>query len=79
MRHRLIDAEKEHNDVSHLARVHGVSRQGYYAWARCSLSCEIRQTLTHSTGHDGNCAIIDSRALAKLDTPSMCPVSRACL
>jgi putative transposase len=33
MRFRLIDAEKDHHDVSLLARVLGVSRQGYYAWA----------------------------------------------
>ncbi|MCA2220014.1 tyrosine-type recombinase/integrase [Nonomuraea aurantiaca] len=32
MRIRLIDAEKDHHDVSLLARVLGVSRQGYYAW-----------------------------------------------
>ncbi|MET8008311.1 IS3 family transposase, partial [Nonomuraea glycinis] len=33
MKFRLIDAEKDHHDVSLLARVLGVSRQGYYAWA----------------------------------------------
>ncbi|GAA0972358.1 hypothetical protein GCM10009555_025400 [Acrocarpospora macrocephala] len=33
MRFRLIHAEKDHHDVSLLARVLGVSRQGYYAWA----------------------------------------------
>ena len=30
---RLIDAEKPHHQVSRLARVLGVSRAGYYAWA----------------------------------------------
>ncbi|WP_329430884.1 IS3 family transposase [Streptosporangium sp. NBC_01495] len=34
MKYRLIDAEKDHHDVSLLARVLGVSRQGYYAWAK---------------------------------------------
>ncbi|GAA3169377.1 hypothetical protein GCM10010466_68640 [Planomonospora alba] len=33
MRFRLIDAENDHHGVSLLARVLGVSRQGYYAWA----------------------------------------------
>lgn len=33
MRYRLIDAEKTHHSVSVLARVLGVSRQGYYAWS----------------------------------------------
>ncbi|RVX41900.1 integrase-like protein [Nonomuraea polychroma] len=33
MRFWLIDVEKDHHDVSLLARVLGVSRQGYYAWA----------------------------------------------
>jgi putative transposase len=33
MKFRLIHAEKDHHDVSLLARVLGVSRQGYYAWA----------------------------------------------
>jgi putative transposase len=32
MKFRLIHAEKDHHDVSLLARVLGVSRQGYYAW-----------------------------------------------
>jgi putative transposase len=31
--YRLIDTEKTHHPVSHLARVLGVSRAGYYAWA----------------------------------------------
>jgi putative transposase len=31
--YRLIDAEKAHHPVSHLARVLGVARAGYYAWA----------------------------------------------
>ncbi|WP_246081265.1 IS3 family transposase, partial [Nonomuraea mesophila] len=33
MKFRLIHAEKGHHEVSLLARVLGVSRQGYYAWA----------------------------------------------
>ncbi|MER5621960.1 IS3 family transposase [Streptosporangium sp. NPDC002544] len=33
MKFRLIDAEQDHHDVSLPARVLGVSRQGYYAWA----------------------------------------------
>ncbi|MEU8252306.1 IS3 family transposase [Nonomuraea sp. NPDC048916] len=33
MKYRLIHAEKDHHEVSLLARVLGVSRQGYYAWA----------------------------------------------
>jgi putative transposase len=33
MKYRLIHAEKDHHDVSLLARVLGVSCQGYYAWA----------------------------------------------
>ncbi|MBE1588219.1 hypothetical protein H4W80_006477 [Nonomuraea angiospora] len=33
MKFRLIDAEKDHDEVSLLTRVLGVSRQGYYAWA----------------------------------------------
>jgi putative transposase len=31
--YRLIDAEKAHHRVSHLVRVLGVARAGYYAWA----------------------------------------------
>jgi putative transposase len=31
--YRLIDAEKAHHGVSRLARVLGVARAGYYAWA----------------------------------------------
>ena len=31
-RYRLIDAEKAHHTVSHLARVLGVARAGSYAW-----------------------------------------------
>src|SRR5215211_4870491 len=31
--YRLIDAEKAHHPVSQLARVLGVARAGYYAWA----------------------------------------------
>ena len=34
MKFRLIDAENDHHDVSLLARVFSVSRQGYYAWRR---------------------------------------------
>lgn len=34
MRFALIDAEKTHHAVSTLARVLGVSREGYYAWRR---------------------------------------------
>jgi putative transposase len=34
MKFRLIDAEKDHHDVSLPARVLDVSRQGYYAWAK---------------------------------------------
>ncbi|WP_433445054.1 IS3 family transposase [Nonomuraea sp. CA-141351] len=33
MMFRLIHVEKDHHEVSLLARVLGVSRQGYYAWA----------------------------------------------
>ena len=32
MRYRLIDEEKSHHAVPHLARVLGVSCAGYYAW-----------------------------------------------
>jgi putative transposase len=31
--YRLIEAEKAHHGVSRLARVLGVARAGYYAWA----------------------------------------------
>src|SRR5215211_3528792 len=31
--YRLIDAEKAHHPVSQLARLLGVARAGYYAWA----------------------------------------------
>jgi putative transposase len=31
--YRLIDAERAHHPVSHLARVLGVARAGYYAWS----------------------------------------------
>ncbi|MCM3885222.1 IS3 family transposase [Frankia sp. R82] len=34
MKFALIDAEKTHHSVSVLARVLGVSREGYYAWRR---------------------------------------------
>ncbi|CUU61241.1 putative transposase [Parafrankia irregularis] len=34
MKFALIDAEKTHHSVSDLARVLGVSREGYYAWRR---------------------------------------------
>ncbi len=46
MRFRLIHAEKDHHEVSLLARVLGVSRQGYYAWAarrRCGPSARARR------------------------------------
>jgi hypothetical protein len=43
MKYRLIDAEKTHHDVSLLARVLGVSRQGYYAWKRRGPSRRARQ------------------------------------
>jgi putative transposase len=36
--YRLIDAEKAHHPVSRLARVLGVARAGYYAWACRPLS-----------------------------------------
>src|SRR5829696_3312859 len=36
--YRLIDAEKAHHPVSQLARVLGVARAGYYAWASRPLS-----------------------------------------
>jgi putative transposase len=36
--YRLIDQEKAHHPVSRLARVLGVARAGYYAWARRPLS-----------------------------------------
>ena len=36
--YRLIDAERAHHPVSRLARVLGVARAGYYAWARRPLS-----------------------------------------
>ena len=36
--YRLIDAEKAHHPVSRLARVLGVARAGYYAWASRPLS-----------------------------------------
>lgn len=40
--YRVIDAEKAHHDVSLLARVLGVSRQGYYAWAARGPSARAR-------------------------------------
>ena len=36
--YRLIEQEKAHHPVSRLARVLGVARAGYYAWARRPLS-----------------------------------------
>ena len=36
--YRLIDQEKAHHTVSRLARVLGVARAGYYAWARRPMS-----------------------------------------
>ncbi|MFJ2028613.1 IS3 family transposase [Streptosporangium sp. NPDC087985] len=43
MKYRLIDAEKDHHAVSLLARVLGVSRQGYYAWAKRGPSARARR------------------------------------
>jgi putative transposase len=43
VRYRLIDAEKTHHGVSLLARVLGVSRQGYYAWKARGRSRRARQ------------------------------------
>lgn len=43
MKYRLIHAEKAHHAVSLLARVLGVSRQGYYAWTRRGLSGRARR------------------------------------
>jgi putative transposase len=43
MKYRLIDAEKTHHGVSLLARVLGVSRQGYYAWKNRGPSWRARQ------------------------------------
>lgn len=43
MKYRLIDAEKDHHSVSQLARVLGVSRQGYYAWVRRGPSVRAKQ------------------------------------
>jgi putative transposase len=61
--YRLIDAEKAHHPVSQLARVLGVARAGYYAWA-CRppsdrdrsdglLGEQIRQIHAHSRGTYG--------------------------
>jgi putative transposase len=41
--YRLIDAQKAHHGVSHLARVLGVARAGYYAWASRPPSDRARQ------------------------------------
>lgn len=43
MKYRLIDAEKDHHSVSQLARVLGVSRRGYYAWASRGPSVRAQQ------------------------------------
>lgn len=43
MKYRLIHAEKAHHAVSLLARVLGVSRQGYYAWAKRGPSVRARR------------------------------------
>jgi putative transposase len=56
MRFRLIHAEKDHHEVSLLARVLGVSRQGYYAWvarqrrgpsARARRDAELTERIRH--------------------------------
>jgi putative transposase len=41
--YRLIDPQKAHHGVSHLARVLGVARAGYYAWASRPPSDRARQ------------------------------------
>jgi len=46
MKFRMIEAEKTHHDVSVLARVLGVSREGYYVWARRG---ESRRKITDRT------------------------------
>ena len=61
--YRLIDAEKAHHAVSRLARVLGVARAGYYAWACRALSqraaadqaltLQIRQIHARSRGTYG--------------------------
>ncbi len=43
MKYRLIDAEKTRYGVSLMARVLGVSRQGYYAWKNRGPSHRARQ------------------------------------
>lgn len=43
MRFRLMHAEKDHHDVCLPARVLGVSRQGYYAWAKHRPSPRARE------------------------------------
>ncbi|WP_438803169.1 IS3 family transposase, partial [Frankia gtarii] len=45
----LIDAEKTHHAVSVLARVLGVSREGYYAWRRRGLSARSAEDQTLTT------------------------------
>lgn len=62
MKFRLINAEKDHHDVSLLARVLGVSRQGYYAWVgrrrhgpsiRARRDTELTEKIrTHHTASD---------------------------
>jgi transposase InsO family protein len=61
--YRLIDAEKAHHTISHLARVLGVSRAGYYAWtsrppsaravADATLGNQIREIHARSRGTYG--------------------------
>jgi putative transposase len=61
--YRLIDAEKAHHSVSRLARVLGVARAGYYAWAARppsartladqALTEQIRDVHTRSRGTYG--------------------------
>jgi putative transposase len=53
MRYRLIHAEKDHHDLSLLARVLSVSRQGYYARTKRGPCARARQdqVLTEKIRH----------------------------
>jgi putative transposase len=61
--YRLIEAGKAHHGVSRLARVLGVARAGYYAWASGppsartvadqALTEQIREVHAHSRGTYG--------------------------